>query len=269
VCVKVSARVGCAADHPAPAEDEAAAGDEAPKSPVEDDKAIVFKLYELLRAADMEVRHTAAATAAATSTAEKGHVASGCSLQLDYDYGAYRLPTASCVVSHLPFHLYLLLQTTSEKALRKQLQQFFKTDMGEKKAFIKEHVRGALAQHGGSDSHLQLQICVQLPVHQQGVTACNGGPCHGSSSSRHCGKPAGGNQQSADDMSAVACFRSTTSSRTLIRRTHWSHWALRDSSVTHSSRSKRKQQQRHARHWQHLPPSQLGVSSLWALDLQA
>jgi hypothetical protein len=33
-----------------------------------------------------------------------------------------------------------LLQTTSEKALRKQLQQFFKTDMGEKKAFIKEQV---------------------------------------------------------------------------------------------------------------------------------
>ena len=33
-----------------------------------------------------------------------------------------------------------VLQTTSEKALRKQLQTCFKTDMAEKKAFIKEHV---------------------------------------------------------------------------------------------------------------------------------
>lgn len=36
--------------------------------------------------------------------------------------------------------LLCVLQTTSEKALRKQLQQHFKTDMNEKKAFIKEHV---------------------------------------------------------------------------------------------------------------------------------
>lgn len=36
-------------------------------------------------------------------------------------------------------------QTTSEKALRKQLQQCFKTDMSEKKAFIKQHVGGRLA----------------------------------------------------------------------------------------------------------------------------
>lgn len=34
----------------------------------------------------------------------------------------------------------LVLQTTSEKALRKQLQEHFKTDMKEKKAFVKEHV---------------------------------------------------------------------------------------------------------------------------------
>jgi hypothetical protein len=56
--------VRCSVDHPAPAE-EAASDDEASKSPVEDDKAIVFKLYELLRAADMQVRHTPATTAAA------------------------------------------------------------------------------------------------------------------------------------------------------------------------------------------------------------
>lgn len=57
VCARQSALVCCAADHPAPVEEEPAAEDEAPKSPVEDDKAIVFKLYELLRAANMEVRH--------------------------------------------------------------------------------------------------------------------------------------------------------------------------------------------------------------------
>lgn len=34
----------------------------------------------------------------------------------------------------------LVLQTTSEKALRKQLQEHFKTDMKEKKVFVKEHV---------------------------------------------------------------------------------------------------------------------------------
>jgi hypothetical protein len=67
VCGKESALVCCAADHPAPVEEEPAAEYEAPKSPVEDDKAIVFKLYELLRAADMEVRHTAATTAAAAA----------------------------------------------------------------------------------------------------------------------------------------------------------------------------------------------------------
>jgi hypothetical protein len=37
------------------------------------------------------------------------------------------------------------VQTTSEKALRKQLQQHFKSDMNEKKAFIKEHVSRAAA----------------------------------------------------------------------------------------------------------------------------
>lgn len=51
----------------APAEGEAAAAAEAAAEdaaaaaePEEDERAIVFKLYELLRAADMEVRSTAA-----------------------------------------------------------------------------------------------------------------------------------------------------------------------------------------------------------------
>lgn len=39
----------------------------------------------------------------------------------------------------------MCVQTTSEKALRKQLQQHFKSDMNEKKAFIKEHVSRAAA----------------------------------------------------------------------------------------------------------------------------
>lgn len=41
----------------------------------------------------------------------------------------------------------VLLQTTSEKALRKQLQLCFKTDMNEKKAFIKEHVSCTFKTH--------------------------------------------------------------------------------------------------------------------------
>ncbi|WIA28969.1 hypothetical protein OEZ86_011504 [Tetradesmus obliquus] len=75
----------------APAEGEAAAAAEAAAEdaaaaaePEEDERAIVFKLYELLRAADME--------------------------------------------------------TTSEKALRKELQKHFKTDISEKKQLVKEHV---------------------------------------------------------------------------------------------------------------------------------
>ena len=36
--------------------------------------------------------------------------------------------------------LLLIVQVTSEKKLRKELQQHFKTDMSEKKALIKEHV---------------------------------------------------------------------------------------------------------------------------------
>lgn len=63
-----------AADRPAPAEEPAAEEEEAPKSPVEDDKAIVFKLYELLRVADMEVggsRVAAAATVAVQLTCGK------------------------------------------------------------------------------------------------------------------------------------------------------------------------------------------------------
>lgn len=64
-------------------------------------------------------------------------VSSGCFTADSFTY---------CVALFL-CHLCLLLQTTSEKALRKQLQQFFKTDMGEKKAFIKEHVsRGTCTQ---------------------------------------------------------------------------------------------------------------------------
>ncbi|WIA08913.1 hypothetical protein OEZ85_008331 [Tetradesmus obliquus] len=63
----------------AAAEDAAAAAE-----PEEDERAIVFKLYELLRAADME--------------------------------------------------------TTSEKALRKELQKHFKADISEKKQLVKEHV---------------------------------------------------------------------------------------------------------------------------------
>lgn len=41
-----------------------------------------------------------------------------------------------------------MMQTTSEKALRKELQKHFNIDMAEKKAFIKEHV-SALGGQGG------------------------------------------------------------------------------------------------------------------------
>lgn len=42
----------------------------------------------------------------------------------------------------------LPLQTTSEKAIRKELQKHFKTDLSEKKALVKEHVSRIHALQG-------------------------------------------------------------------------------------------------------------------------
>jgi hypothetical protein len=48
---------------------------------------------------------------------------------------------ACCSASLFPNLLAAyVLQTTSEKAIRKQLQQHFKTDINEKKALVKQHV---------------------------------------------------------------------------------------------------------------------------------
>jgi len=54
-----------------------------------------------------------------------------------------------------------VLQTTSEKALRKQLQQHFKTDMNERKAFIKEHVSLSRTDTKASESLLSAPLACQ------------------------------------------------------------------------------------------------------------
>ncbi|KAF8072835.1 LDL3 [Scenedesmus sp. PABB004] len=102
----------------------AAAEAAAAAAPTEDEKAVVFKLYELLRAADMNVR---ASLRASLRAPRASLLAPACARG--------RAPTRRRGAGvGAP-------QTTSEKAIRKELQTHFTASIN--KALVKTHVRAA------------------------------------------------------------------------------------------------------------------------------